>query len=165
VSAAPDHRRQWQHFSRFRRSDIERRCSTCADRQSIPILPPFCVGQITGVTQFVPVMLCRVSGVHIKGSRNGGPLSFHGLFRIQAPLRPVSRQPSELRTGLRFEPTGQRRIMPTVCTFDWTFAGKHALLWPRRGALGSRSHPDRDWRGFRWCKHRDRRGAEPGALP
>ncbi len=50
-----------------------------------------------------------------------------------------------------------------LCTFDWTFAGKHALLWPRRGALGSRSDPDRDWRDFRWCKHRDRRGAEPGA--
>jgi hypothetical protein len=40
VGAAQDQRRQWQHFLRFRRSDIERRCSTCARIGKSDPFPP-----------------------------------------------------------------------------------------------------------------------------
>ena len=83
----------------------------------------------------------------------------------QALARYSSAPPTQLALQPRFEPRanvgfGQRSALSTgLLPASTHCCGRDGAHW------GPGSHPDRDWRGFRWCKHRDRRGAEPGDLP
>jgi hypothetical protein len=52
--------------------------------------------------------------------------------------------------------------MAIVLTFGLDFCRQARIAVSETGVLGPGSHPDRDWRGFRWCKHRGGRGDEPG---
>ena len=95
--------------------------------------PPFCIGQITGVAQIVPVMLCPGLGGPHRRLQEWGSAQIPWNCRISSPRQAVSRRPLTAISSHFVAASATGVGLPPPATQD---AGREELAPPAHSAYG-----------------------------